>query len=603
MRQTGRRAGIRGLIGFEIFIKIACLSFCFPLLQILSDICIKAAGYSYITRENLLSFLLAPLTLVCLAAGLVAVALFILFELNAVNLALWQSRMGIKVTFPGLFYGGIAKTGKILKKKWRGVLLAFLSLLFVLFANLPLAFFLLLGIGQTREAAYVVMQPPGIFILAAVTLLLWWFALFGCSVVLLSGAENGEIQNVFRLGFKRVKQYCGRIFFGLLKRSILLVVTELAVYFVGLVLMIALVLWTTPKTLSAVLLIRTFQRYHFIICILFASVNAVIYEYFCASLFFDKGVTEMPHCFTQEETVPGEECISGKIRLKKVLLSVAFVAVIGLASAEMLVFFRNGTFFLAEALDELCITAHRGASDGAPENTAAAIELAIREAADYVELDVRLTADGVPVLLHDAALFRTTRVPGYIWEVTYAELSEYDAGSSYSKDFAGERIPCLEEVFERYGGEIGFNIELKTSDDRTLAEKVVGLVEQYHLEQSCVITSSSYQQLVWVKELNEELKTGYILSFVYGDFYKSEAADFFSIYAGFISENVVEKAHLLGKEVHAWTINREDDLKRMKAMGVDNIITNKPAYARKIIYGSELTDTIEEWILLLAPKK
>lgn len=602
MRQTGRKAGIRGLIGFEIFVKTACLSFGFPLLRILLNLCLKAAGYSYVTRENLFSFLAAPLTLICLGFGLTAIALFILFEMNAVNLALWQSRMGIRVTFSELFYGGIEKTRRLLKKKWQGVLIAFLALLFVILVNLPVVFFLLLGIGQTREAAHVVMRPPGIFILATVTLLLWWFALLGCSVVLLSGAENGEIQNVFRLGFRRVKQYCGRIFSGLLKRSILLFVSEAIVYFAGLVLMIALVLWTTPETLSAVLLIRMFQRYHFIVCILFASVNAVIYEYFCASLFFDKGAGELPHCFT-EETVYAEACVSRKIRRKKALLLFVFVSVIGLAAVEMLVFFRNGTVFLAEALDELCITAHRGASDGAPENTAAAIELAIREDADYVELDVRLTADGVPVLLHDTALFRTTRVPKYIWEVTYAEVSEYDAGSSYSKEFAGERIPCLEEVLERYGGEIGFNIELKTSNDRTLAEAVVGLVEQYHLEQSCVITSSSYQQLVWVKELNKELKTGYILSFVYGDFYKSEAADFFSIHSGFISESVVERAHLLGKEVHAWTVNREDDLKRMKAMGVDNIITNKPAYARKIIYGSELADTIEEWILLLAPKK
>ncbi|MGN1083730.1 MAG: glycerophosphodiester phosphodiesterase, partial [Lachnospiraceae bacterium] len=395
----------------------------------------------------------------------------------------------------------------------------------------------------------------------------------------------------------------GRLFFGLLKRSILLFVLEVTVYFAGLALMIAFILRLTPETVSAVILMRTFTRYHFIVCILFASVNAVIYEYFCASLFFDKNVGREGLSFTEEESSYAKEGLCGKARLKKRLLSLALVTVLCVAAAEMIFFFRNGNVFLAETLDELCITAHRGASGGAPENTAAAIELAIEEAADYAELDVRLTADGVPVLLHDAALFRTTRVPKNIWEVTYAEVSEYDAGSSYSAEFAGEKIPCLEEVFERYGGEIGFNIELKTSDDRALAEAVVELVERYHLERSCVITSTSYQQLVWVKELNEGLKTGYILSFVYGDFYKSEAADFFSIRSGFISESVVEKAHSVGKEVHAWTVNRENELKRMKAVGVDNIITDKPAYAREIIYGGRLAETIEEWIRILTLKK
>ncbi len=65
----------------------------------------------------------------------------------------------------------------------------------------------------------------------------------------------------------------------------------------------------------------------------------------------------------------------------------------------------------------------------------------------------------------------------------------------------------------------------------------------------------------------------------------------------------MEQVHSVGKEIHAWTVNRENELKRMKAIGVDNIITDKPAYAREVIYESALAETIEEWILLLAPKK
>jgi len=273
------------------------------------------------------------------------------------------------------------------------------------------------------------------------------------------------------------------------------------------------------------------------------------------------------------------------------------------AIAQTVSFFRNGNVFMSEALEELCITAHRGASGEAPENTLAAIGLAVEQGADYAEIDVRLTADGVPVLLHDEALFRTTGVLNDVDCVTYEELSTYDAGIRYAKEFAGQRVPSLREVFEEYGGDIGFNIELKTKQDKALAFEVVHLIEEYGLEESCIVTSMSYRQLQWVKELNGELKTGHILSMVYGDFYENDAADFFSIRSDCVTELVVEKAHAHGKEIHVWTVNRENELKRMKAIGVDNIITNTPAYAREIVQKDKEAESLGEWLLLLTSKK
>ena len=103
---------------------------------------------------------------------------------------------------------------------------------------------------------------------------------------------------------------------------------------------------------------------------------------------------------------------------------------------------------------KIMITAHRGASHGAPENTEAAVILAMKEGADYVEIDVRMTADGVPVLLHDRALFRTTGVINDIDNVTYAELSMYDTGGRYGDKYAGETVPGLKEILEAYGKKI-----------------------------------------------------------------------------------------------------------------------------------------------------
>lgn len=229
------------------------------------------------------------------------------------------------------------------------------------------------------------------------------------------------------------------------------------------------------------------------------------------------------------------------------------------------------------------ITAHRGASHGAPENTRAAIELAIAEQADYAEIDVRMTEDGVPVLMHDRALFRTTGVQTDIDKVPYEEIVTYDAGIRYGAQFAGETVPGLWEVLEAYGRKIRFNIELKERNNEALVTAVVEAIEAYGLEERCVITSDSYEQLERVKKANPQIKTGYILSLVYGEIFGCEAADFFSIKSVCITEQTVKSIHEQGKEIHAWTVNKEHEIKRLRALGVDNIITDRPGSVRKIV--------------------
>lgn len=253
------------------------------------------------------------------------------------------------------------------------------------------------------------------------------------------------------------------------------------------------------------------------------------------------------------------------------------------ALSVMLCLERRGNMRHSVNRKNIAITAHRGASHGAPENTRASVELAIAEQADYVEIDVRMTADKVPVLMHDRALFRTTGVLNEVGKVTYREVSSYDAGSRYAKEFAGETVPCLQEILEEYGSKIKFNIELKDDQNTNLAKAVVALIELYGLEERCVITSASYEQLEWVKKENKAIRTGYILSMVYGEIFHCDAADFFSIKSSFITEQSVNGAHTRGKEIHAWTVNKEHEIKRMQMLNVDNIITDKPAYVREVL--------------------
>src|SRR5512139_733767 len=96
-----------------------------------------------------------------------------------------------------------------------------------------------------------------------------------------------------------------------------------------------------------------------------------------------------------------------------------------------------------ESLSQPIIFAHRGASAHAPENTLAAFELALAQQADAIELDVKLSADGQVIVIHDSSVDRTTNGHGKVQDMTLVEIKALDAGSFFSSQFAGEKIPTL----------------------------------------------------------------------------------------------------------------------------------------------------------------
>ena len=118
----------------------------------------------------------------------------------------------------------------------------------------------------------------------------------------------------------------------------------------------------------------------------------------------------------------------------------------------------------------------------------------------------------------------------------------------------------------------------------SVEEKLVGLIKKYEYENQCVVSSTNYITLKKIKLLNKDIRTGYILSAVYGNFYDKAYIDFFSIRSNFINLKVVNSIHKAGKEVHAWTVNTSNELERMKSIGVDCIITDRPSLAREILY-------------------
>lgn len=231
------------------------------------------------------------------------------------------------------------------------------------------------------------------------------------------------------------------------------------------------------------------------------------------------------------------------------------------------------------------ITAHRGASGYAPENTISSMSLAIEMGADFAELDVQETFDGEIILLHDNNLKRTTGAEKNIWEVNYSFLKSLDAGSWYNDKYEEEEIPKLSEMIDVVNGKMKLNIELKTNGhEKKLADRVVKIVEDKKYSDNCIFTSLDFSQVDRVREINSNLKVGYIFDTlpIDVDVFNSDV-DLLSVHYSLVTEDFMEKAIENKKEVHVWTVNDEDEMIRLTSLGVTSIITNYPDKLKRVL--------------------
>ena len=245
---------------------------------------------------------------------------------------------------------------------------------------------------------------------------------------------------------------------------------------------------------------------------------------------------------------------------------------------------------MLESLPRPVIFAHRGASAHAPENTLAAFELALAQQADAIELDVKLSSDGYVVVFHDATVERTTNGKGRIQDLTLAQLKQLDAGGFFSEAYRGEKIPTLEEVFEVVGKRTFINVELtnyRTPRDH-LVETVCMLIKKHNMQKRIIFSSFFASNLSKARSYLPTIPRGLLalngllgawarsFGFVFGKY------DALHPYLSDMSQHQAARVHRLNRRIHVWTVNREEDMRRLFGWGVDGIFTDDPQLARRI---------------------
>ena len=224
---------------------------------------------------------------------------------------------------------------------------------------------------------------------------------------------------------------------------------------------------------------------------------------------------------------------------------------------------------------------HRGAKGYAPENTMASFQEAPKRGVTFAETDVHLSADGIPVLIHDDHLDRTTNGHGLVREKTLTELKQLDAGSWFDARFAGEQIPTLDELLAWASGTIRLAIEIKNGPYRYagIAEQVIRLVRRYDMVEQVILISFDHFVVREAKMIEPRVATGILYVGGLIDAVaaaRAAAADAIHPNWAYITPALVETAHDAGLAVSAWNPNDLPTMQRLSAMGVDSIGTDFP---------------------------
>jgi glycerophosphoryl diester phosphodiesterase len=252
---------------------------------------------------------------------------------------------------------------------------------------------------------------------------------------------------------------------------------------------------------------------------------------------------------------------------------------------------------------------HRGASAYAPEHTFAAYDLALEQGADYIEIDLQMTADGVLVALHDKTLNRTADAPegvpewycrGLVSKKTLEQIKMCDAGSWFSPEYADEQIPTLEEIFDKYedpdyeGPPVNYYIETKNPDAAPgMEEELLRLLEEHELipeegpaeteSWQVLIQSFSAESLMTIHEAEPTLP---LIQLFWAGTSKSIQRDLDAVseyavgigpYKKDVDAALVEAAHEHCLAVHPYTVNTEEEMNKLISLGVDGMFTNDPA--------------------------
>jgi glycerophosphoryl diester phosphodiesterase len=585
------------LLVYDIFFKIVAVAILGPLAAWIFNRLVATSGALVIGNEHIVSFFLSPVGSVAfLLAGGVALTMVFAEQAGLIIIAS-QSEAGRRITFFQTAWHVTKALSRLLELAVRQVIISVLCLA-------PLAgigFISFMVLTADHDINYLLAtKPPSFWAGAAVlavlalggvliiaTLYIRW--IFSVPICMLTGhkppAAMQKSRDLVSGNFRQIAVIIGG--WALLTLAAAGATTLLLDVFSANFLKH---IGENPATvIGAVCVVLALYAFTAVVLTFIGfAINCLLITRLYIDISRQQGSERMP---------PPAKDLESKIVQPSQRKSVWGIAVLTMVITMI------SSYFIVDDIDfdhQVAVTAHRGSSKLAPENTLSAVRRAIEDGAHFAEIDVQETADGVIVLLHDTDLMRIAGLNKNIWQVTYSEIKSLDVGSWFSKDFSGEHIPTLAETIELARDKIKLNIELKfNGHEKQLVANVAKIIEDHQFESRCVISSLNFAGLQKVRELNPDLQTGFIVARSIGNMVGADI-DFLSLAASMVTADVVAAAAKRKKEVHVWTINSPARMSYFIDLGVDNIITDYPARLVALIKERESYSDIEKLLLATA---
>lgn len=234
---------------------------------------------------------------------------------------------------------------------------------------------------------------------------------------------------------------------------------------------------------------------------------------------------------------------------------------------------------------------HQGAKAYAPSNTLPAFELALKQGAQGIELDVHRSKDGYPVIVHDFTVDATSDGSGKVQQMTLAELKELDAGSWFNEAYRGTTIPTLDEVFEAVGKQLYINVEIKSDSPETdgVEQLVADCIARHSMQTRVIVSSFNPLALKRFRQVLPDVPVGYLnepeTQYTHVLMGK-EDYDARHPYHEMITTRYMSWAQDMGFYVNTWTVNDPLQAILLRDMHVNGIITDMPDKILEALHGS-----------------
>ena len=583
------------LIKFEILYKVVLSIILIPFAILGFNLSMKLTGYTYLTIENIFSYLLNPITLIMLVLLIIYLTFVTMFDIASLIILFDISYCKEKIGVIDLIKLSLNKCKKIFNFKNFSV--SFLVLFLIPFLNIGISTNVITSIKIPEFITDFINANLAltticfiVYLLLLSTMLKWLYSL---NYMILEDKEFKEARKSSK------KLISGSKITDILKIFLVQIITSIIyIIFMSLgVLIIMLIskIFVKLKIIDSILITAIWV--FIVACLILYSFIANAISYAVISILFYKHKIEKKEKINH---INYKQVIKEKKQnkiFKYIMITIAILLFIGCSLFTYQIVTGKSNLNI-EYIRKMEITAHRGASVKYPENTMSAFVGAKKLDADWIELDVQQTKDKQIVVSHDTNLKRVCGVNKDIIDMNYSEIEKLDAGSFFDKKFKDEKMPLLSEVLEfAKNNNIRLNIELKPTGKETDFEKqVVDLIKEYNFENKCVVTSQMYNVLENTKKIDKNIKTVYVMSIAIGNITDAKYADTFSVEAANVNTSLVNKVHNEGKELYAWTVNTEESINKMIDMNVDNIITDNIELGKKLVEKSKSSDLISEFL-------